>query len=182
MRDLEHDISMIYSRVELEPLTLKDAMLLRQLRNSRSECFINSEPIDEEKQIRWYKRYLAQENDYMFSVRHIASNKWIGAVGIYDISAERDEAQFGRLIVDGKRVNERGLGVDTTKCACKIAFEALGINRLFLEVYEDNTVAIKTYERAGFTQYGSIHDDNKKRLITMQLYRKEVKLCQPYKF
>ncbi len=37
---------------------------------------------------------------------------------------------------------------------CDLAREQLGLIRLYLEVYEDNIPAVKTYEKAGFILKG----------------------------
>ena len=104
----------------------------------------------------------------MFSVYHAITNEWIGAVGIYNLNKETGMAEFGRLVIDGDIVNERGLGTDTTICASEIAFSILNIKTLILEVYADNIAAIKTYSRSGFKNTGVSEDTNGKKMFLME--------------
>ena len=170
---MNHDYTMKYDRVELRPLTYEDAENMRILRNSNRDRFVTSAEISREAQRAWFEKYLKKNGDCMFSVYHIKTGKWIGAVGIYDINEEAGTAEFGRLLVDKTVTGESGLGTDTTICACSIAFSHIKVKKVLLEVYEDNIPAVRTYLRSGFTEYGETFDDNGKRMILMELSGEE---------
>lgn len=170
---MKHGYSMRYRRVELRPLTAETAEQMRVLRNARRDCFVNSGEISTEAQEKWFQNYLKKPNDYMFAVFHVRTGKWIGAVSIYDVDVSGGQAEFGRLLIDKTLVNESGLGADTTVCACRIAFSMLDIQRVVLEVYADNAPAVHTYLHSGFRQYGEISDNNGRKLIQMELSRKD---------
>ena len=50
----------------------------------------------------------------------------------------------------GTRKNVHGIGADATILALKVAFEELKLNRVYLNVYSENTRAQKCYLKVGF--------------------------------
>lgn len=166
---MRHNYSGIYGRVELRPLNAGDAELMRRLRNRRRDRFVTSEEISEQQQREWFDSYQDKAGDYMFSVYHLETGKWVGAVGIYDLDEETGQAEFGRLMVDSGIVGEHGLGTYATICASEIAFAVLKVKKLILEVYADNIAAIKTYDRSGFKKLHTIKDPNGREMIQMEL-------------
>lgn len=162
---MKHDYSGTFKRVSLLPLTEEYIENLRLLRNRHRECFVFSGEISRDAQVSWYINYLEKENDYVFSV--FAENIWVGSVSIYNIS--NGIGEFGRLIIDKTLLKEKGIGLDTTICACDLAFNHMGITELTLQVYESNIPAHKTYLKAGFTETGRECDSNGKTLINMAI-------------
>lgn len=145
---MDHNLNDNYNRVRLEPLKLCEIQKMRELRNENREWFISREVITPNQQSEWYNNYLIKENDFMFSVYYKHTDIWVGTIGLYNIIDS--EAELGRIIVNSKLANEKGLGLDATICACKIAFNKLNISKIKLEVFSNNFSAIKTYQKAGF--------------------------------
>lgn len=152
---MDHTLKGEYKRVFLTPLSLADSELLLILRNKNREWFFCKKEISREKQAEWYRAYLNRTDDFMFSIHHKKSGVWIGAAALYRVDRMRRLAEFGRLVVDGKRVHEKGLGLDATVCLCNLGFETLGLSKITLEVYQNNIPALKTYAKAGFTVVAS---------------------------
>jgi len=165
---MKHEYTVSYGRVLLRPLAQTDTEELRLLRNRKREFFLNSTVISAETQKKWYQQYLEKPGDYMFSICHGVSGKWIGAVGIYDVEPESGMAEFGRLLIGCELVTERGLGTDATKAACVFAFQQLRLKRLKLNVYHDNTAALVTYLKAGFLPIGLEKQIDGKKLLHME--------------
>lgn len=159
-----------YNRVMLGPLKIENIESLRILRNKQRNWFIYSEELTKEDQIKWFENYNLKKNDYMFSIHPInQQDRFIGAVALYGINEESKTAEFGRLIIDKETAKEKGLGYDATMCACTIGFEQIGLNKILLEVFEENISAIKTYQKACFDFIKSEKLDNGKNLVHMQL-------------
>ena len=164
---MKHRLIRCFSHVILQPLEEKDIEPLRLLRNCERKWFNNSEEIDRETQQLWFKKYLQTENDYMFSVSEVKRpDLFIGAVALYNFNNEEQTCEFGRIVIDGDAATEKGLGFDTTVCACKIGFEQLGLQKIVLEVLSDNIRAVKTYHKAGFLIYGEAN-----RMLKMELMK-----------
>lgn len=165
-----HEYSMLLNPVQLRPLSAEESEKMRILRNNNRKWFVYSNEIASDEQLIWYKNYLNKPDDYMFSALYIPTNTWIGAAGIYNVAHQ--QAEFGRLLVDKSATEIKGLGVYITRAVCKIGFEVLNLNRIQLEVYEDNLAAIKTYTRAGFTCYGRHQDECGRSMLLMEILSK----------
>src|SRR5439155_11043017 len=79
----------------------------------------------------------------------------IGTVGLSGISARHRRAEFGILIGD-HTARGLGLGFEASKLLLDDAFGALGLARVFLQVFSDNAAALKLYARIGFVQAGRL--------------------------
>lgn len=168
---MKHNYSDYTDEIELRPMVFSDIEAMRQLRNQNRKYFLCSDKITSTDQQRWYNRYLETPDDYMFSI--FQQKRWIGAVALYNIKYEERIAEFGRLMIVKSTVVRKGLGTVATICACKIGFEQLGLSKIYLEVYEDNLPAIKTYERAGFFRCGERVDSTGRTILNMICKRKE---------
>lgn len=164
---MDHNLNDKYNRVRLEPLKICEIEKMRKLRNENREWFISKGIITPEQQMEWYNNYLKKDNDFMFSVYYRHTDIWIGAIGLYNILDR--EAEIGRIIVNSKLVNEKGLGLDTTICACKISFSRLNISRIKLEVFSNNLSAINTYKKAGFEYSDRVKWDT--NILNMELLK-----------
>lgn len=160
-----------FNHIKLEPLTEDLIEKMRILRNKNRECFIFSNIITEEEQKVWFMNYQSTIGDIMFSIIRKYDNKFIGALGLYNLIDK--EAEFGRLMLDKEIIKEKGYGYEAVICTCKIGFEQLNLERIVLEVFEDNLPAYKTYLKAGFNIYNSIKLDNFKTLNYMDMTKKE---------
>lgn len=148
---MKHDMSLKYKDIDVKPLSFDECELLRELRNENKEYFFSSGEISREQQANWYRNYLEKENDYVFSV--YCDDIWIGSASLYNI--KNDEGEFGRIVIDGKRVNKNGLGTQAVEAVCRIGFDWLCLKRISLEVLSDNKRAVRVYEKAGFEYVGN---------------------------
>ncbi len=164
---MEHNYNHSYNHIRISPLKKENIEDMRILRNKHRLCFVFSELITSDAQNKWYNSYLKKSNDYVFSVYF--NNIWIGVCSIYNITD--NIAEFGRLLIDKSKVNEKHLGLNTTLCACDFAFKQLGVNKIRLRVYETNIPAYKTYIKAGFVPYSDSFDSNGQKLIDMELVK-----------
>lgn len=78
---MNHTYSGRYCRVELRPLTQSASEQMRVLRNARRNYFLTSAEIGSAAQAKWFQNYLQKADDYMFSVYHVRTGKWIGEIG-----------------------------------------------------------------------------------------------------
>ena len=61
------------------------------------------------------------------------------------------EAEFGIVITHAKQ--NTGFGEEAVRSLLDHAWNELPIGRVYLEVYIDNSRAIRLYEKCGFTEY-----------------------------
>jgi len=167
---MKQSFFMTLDNIELHPLEIGDIEQLRILRNQNRQCFVYAEEISKNDQYAWYEKYLVTPGDYMFSIYY--QQQWIGAVALYN--AVNGEAEFGRLVIDRKKVDRGGLGVQVARAACKFGFEELRLVRIYLEVFDDNVAARKTYERTGFHYTGRTREEGGRQMVEMELLEKDL--------
>ncbi len=150
---MEHTFTCRGHGLILCPFSAKDSECYRLLRNRENNrrWFFFSDPISREAQEDWYRSYLKKDDEYMFSI-YTENGTFLGGAALYHIGEHA--AEFGRLIVDRTAAGRGGVGTLALLLLCDLAREQLGLIRLYLEVYEDNIPAVKTYEKAGFILKG----------------------------
>lgn len=164
---MRHEFHQSYGRITLAPLAADDVEKMRVLRNNNTKNFFDSASITARAQQSWYQKYLRTPDDYMFSVYLNTTQQWVGAVGIYAVDQDARRGEFGRLLIDKDNTQEHGLGVDVTLAACRFAVDILRLHTIVLEVYSDNLPAVKTYLKAGFSEYSRIYDNENREIICM---------------
>lgn len=152
---MEHQLNGKYGRISLEPLRENELERLRKLRNrwAKEGVFLSSELITPEAQRKWFQHYQSRPDDYMFSVYSCDTHVLIGAVSLYHIDIVQSQAEFGRLMIDKDILPQSHFGYDVTVAACQLGFNEIGLHRIYLSVYEDNTAAIRVYRKVGFNEY-----------------------------
>ncbi|HEY8347261.1 MAG TPA: GNAT family protein [Symbiobacteriaceae bacterium] len=79
--------------------------------------------------------------------------KTVGELELAHLDWRAGSAELRVCIGDRQRQN-RGYGTDAVRTAVRLAFEGLGLRRVYLRVYLFNTRAIRVYERVGFRRTG----------------------------
>lgn len=149
---------------------------LRILRNKdeNRKCFLYNQIITEEEQIKWFNNYLKKKDDYMFAIfKEDNQDIFLGAVAIYNFDFHSKKAEFGRIVLDKDIISEKGVGAIITKAICDFAFKNFNISEVYLEVFEENIAAVKTYEKVGFRKI-SVNMNGNKTLLKMSLINKNL--------
>ena len=160
--------NIIVHDVCIRELVESDIEFLRLLRNKEEnrKNFIYQKEISYEEQLRWYDRYKNTSNDYMHTIISKKDEMPLGFAAIYNVA--NNIGEFGRLIIDKTRYTSPGLGKYILNHLIDIAREKLGLQKLRLEVFEDNVPAMKIYKFCGFQGY-SESIVNGRKLIYMEL-------------
>jgi len=93
-----------------------------------------------------------QPKEYFFQVRELAEDKHIGFVGLFPIWAHGN-AWLG-IGIGERDYWGKGYGTDTMRLILRFAFMELNLHRVTLDVFEYNSRAIRSYEKAGFRHEG----------------------------
>ncbi len=86
------------------------------------------------------------------------TDRAVGSVYIRDIDRIHNKAEYG-IFIGEESARGRGYGTAAAKLMIHYCFEEMGLHRLFLRVYAENTVAIRSYEKAGFEREAYLRDD-----------------------
>ena len=81
---------------------------------------------------------------------------YLGTISLKKLDLDNLSAEYA--ITTRKGAHGRGVGSRATKLILKKAFLELGLHRVYLNVYADNTDAIRLYKRCGFKYEGEFRD------------------------
>lgn len=115
--------------------------------------FRNTAIISVDSHYTWFEQYLELDNDYIFLI--IAKNLNsipIGQISIYNINWDAKTAEFGRLLIGEPRAKGRGLAKEATRLLLDYAFNTFGLQKIVLEVKNENTPAKAVYLDTGFIE------------------------------
>ena len=100
---------------------------------------------------------LLEDKDCLhLSIKRLDNDKLVGHMIMFGLENDHRSLEFRRIAVDEKGL---GFGREAIKLLKKICFEKLKFHRLWLDVYDDNEMAIKLYESEGFKYEGTLRDN-----------------------
>lgn len=168
---MKHDYIINGENIILRPLNENDLESVVTWRNKDSirKWFISNELITIEEQTKWYEDYLKIPNDYIFIIEECNDLKQaVGIAAIYNVDDER--AEFGRLFIGVEEAIGKNIGSEVVQLLCKFAFDDINLNKIYLNVFDDNEIAINIYQKCGF-RICYRYRANNKILIRMELNR-----------
>jgi len=148
-------------KVSLGPLRDTDSHTLFGWINER-ELVVNSSnyrPIHRQSHDDWFSRIQRNESVRIFAIRENSENDLIGSCQLHSIDLLNSGAELQiRIGRDSDR--GKGYGSEAVDLLLRHAFLDLGLHRVYLEVYESNQAAIRSYEKVGFRTEGVMQDAN----------------------
>ncbi|OFI06000.1 putative ribosomal N-acetyltransferase YdaF [Clostridium acetireducens DSM 10703] len=91
---------------------------------------------------------------YIFAIRTIKNNKFIGVTGFENILWNNRNALI-YIGIGNENYRGQGIGEEALYLTMEFGFEELNFNRIYLNVLEYNTKAISLYEKLGFIKEGT---------------------------
>lgn len=139
--------------VFLRPAERDDLPLfVRWLNDPRTARFLAlraplSLPLEE----RWFERLVEHfgSDVYHFVICELIDDRPIGTIGLEEIDQLNGAAALG-IAVGDEADRGRGLGTDAVNAIVDFGFGELRLERIWLDVYEGNDGAVRSYEKAGF--------------------------------
>lgn len=134
-----------------------------------------SQPMEE----LWFERTVAEQGQsfYHFVICRLADDEPIGVADLRNLDFANGTAEFGISIGEKGEWN-KGYGTDALNAICDFGFGELRLERIELQVYEPNTRARRSYEKAGFTLEGTLRrrhftEGRHENVLIMSLLRDE---------
>jgi RimJ/RimL family protein N-acetyltransferase len=86
-------------------------------------------------------------------------NTWVfvGNCGFFDINLENRSAEIG-IHIGEKKYWDKGFGTRAMGLILEHGFANMNLHRIYLQVYETNQRAIRSYEKAGFIIEGKMRE------------------------
>jgi SAM-dependent methyltransferase len=148
------------------PLRRADIEPLRRFRNAQMDVLRQAAPISEVDQERWFDEVVAgaqrDPRPPMILVSILdAAERFIGYGGLTHIDWEARRAEVSFLVDPSRAADPDLYRRDMTAFLgflAGLAFDDLGLNRLFTETYAFRGFHIETLEQAGFTVEGRLRE------------------------
>lgn len=104
----------------------------------------------------WFNHMLEQQGKdaYHFTMCRLEDDKPIGTVGLFEVDTVNGNAGIG-ISVGEKDLWGQGYGTDAMFALMDFGFGQLRLERMWLEVYDHNARAIRSYEKCGFVLEGT---------------------------
>lgn len=91
-----------------------------------------------------------------YAIANIIDDEYYGTISLKDLDLENGTAEYA--IVLRKKAQGKGIAYQATKLLLKKAFLDIGLHRVFLNVFSNNTAAIRLYEKCGFVFEGEFRE------------------------
>lgn len=93
-------------------------------------------------------------NTYHFVIADLKQENYLGHIDLLGVNWRMRQAEIA--IVIGKKQNRNcGYGTEALQLIKEFAFHTLGLERIGLEVLDDNRPAVRAYQKAGFAIEGT---------------------------
>jgi len=142
-------------------------------------------PMSYWREEQWYENMLKRPPDqtpFVIEVRGVGAQgreNWtaIGTCGFHEIDWRNRSAEFG-IMIGEKSYWNKGFGTEAVKLLVRHGFQTLNLNRICLRVFASNPRAVRTYEKAGFSQEGRLRqaeyiDGEYVDVLLMSILRRE---------
>jgi RimJ/RimL family protein N-acetyltransferase len=113
-------------------------------------------PLSSVQEESWFESMRSKPNEeHPLGIEVQTPTGWllVGNLGLMDIDWKNRLAEVG-IFIGEKRYWNQGYGHDAMVLMLRHAFLNLGLNRIFLRVFETNPRAVHSYEKAGFVHEG----------------------------
>jgi RimJ/RimL family protein N-acetyltransferase len=114
-------------------------------------------PMGRAAEERWFDGMLERQGkrDYHFVICLLEDGRAIGTIGLHEVDQESGSAGFG-IAIGEKAEWDKGYGTDALNAIADFGFGELRLERIWLDVYEANVRAQRSYDKAGFTREGTM--------------------------
>lgn len=124
----------------------------RNLPAVREQLF-SQQAVNEQTHQAWLERFVRTGKSAQFIIEIMPEQLAAGTVFLKGIDPDNRSAELGIFIGESMQ-RLRGVGSAACRLAVRHGFEVLHLNRIFLQVFEHNTPAIRCYEKVGFATEG----------------------------
>jgi RimJ/RimL family protein N-acetyltransferase len=145
--------------VRLRPLELDDIdRCLAWINDYDVKQYVNNRyPISRESEEEWLCGATKRTgyDGLMLAIETLTDGRHIGNLALDEVRPEARKACLGIMIGD-KDFWSRGFGTDAILTLLRFAFDEMNLNRVWLEVHDDNARAIACYRKCGFVEEGRL--------------------------
>lgn len=144
----------------LRSISDRDTEDILKWRNSEGirKYFIDQKKLGREDHECWLREKVETGRVIQFMILKKEDRHAIGTVYLQNIDHRNRKAEYGIFIGEDRQTG-KGFGTAAGRLLIEYAFGSLNLHKLYLRVYEDNSRAIASYEKAGFQKEALLRDD-----------------------
>jgi RimJ/RimL family protein N-acetyltransferase len=144
--------------VYLRPAERDDIpVFVRWLNDAETSSYLSlRSPLSLPMEEGWFERAVAQQGKegYHFVICRLDDDQPIGTIGLFAIDNVNGSAGMG-ITIGEKQLWGQGYGSDALNALLDFGFGQLRLERVWLDVYDFNTRARRSYEKCGFVLEGT---------------------------
>lgn len=146
--------------IKIRKITENDTDNILKWRNDRHvvDFFIDRDVLTRETHINWLKNYVETGKVAQYIIYDEADKKDIGCVYLRDIDHKNKKAEYG-IFIGEKDYMGKGVGYDALRQLMGVAFNELGLNKVFGRVLQYNTASYNLALKVGFKQDALLRED-----------------------
>lgn len=141
--------------VQLRKIDKSDSDSIVSWRNNPNvlKNFVDQRILTLENHDKWLRDYVETGlvYQYIIEVFYYQEVVKVGSVFFKDVNLNYLTAEFG-IFIGNDSFRGKGIGTIAAKLAIKKAFDELGLDTIFLRVFNDNINAIRSYKKIGFRE------------------------------
>ena len=161
-------------RVYLRPAERNDIpYFVRWFNDAETASFLSLRaPMSIAAEEQWFERLQADngKSRWHFVMCLLATDQPIGTIGLFDVDEVNGSAGMG-IMIGEKSLWGKGLGTDALNALLDFGFGELRLERIWLEVNDDNLRGKRSYEKSGFkfegTERHAMYRDGRHRDIDL---------------
>lgn len=176
---------LIGKQVKLRLVEEEDLSVLVDWRNTPEiwAAFFNKFPLSNAGQSKWFANLVTDQTRQLFMICTIEDNKAIGTIGLDHIDHANQSGEFGNILIGETEYQGKGLALDATLTLLWFAFTGLNLNRIYLQVFSRNKIAVNLYCKCGFQKEGLLRQAIYKAgefqdVVVMAILREEFLISQ----
>ncbi len=131
-------------------------MFVDWLNDSETSTFLSTRaPFSLAAEEKWFERMLEHQGHdaYHFVICRLEDDQPIGVIGLFDVDTTDGNAGLG-ITIGEKSQWSQGFGSDALNALVDFGFGNLRMERIWLDVYDFNKRAQRSYEKCGFVLEG----------------------------
>lgn len=142
--------------VDLRPLTPDDAGLTLRWRQGARARLLNAGARTVAEQAAWIAARPSSEYNYMIVLKDGRAVGMLSLIGVHPVNKHGESARF--LIGEEDAVKGVPVAVEAMKLLYQLAFDQLGLHRIFGTVTQDNGLMVKWQKYLGMKEEGRMRD------------------------
>jgi RimJ/RimL family protein N-acetyltransferase len=117
-------------------------------------------PIAEGEHAQWFGGLAARDDCRFFAIERLDEGRHVGNVWLWDIDPRHRRAEV-RIVIGDPLSTDVGIGSEAIRAVSLIAFEQLGLHKVYAYVLASNARAARAFEKAGFRTVGVLMADRR---------------------